>query len=117
MQPVYVRATSNNAAYPLLQKVLVSFGDQIGYDDTVKGALDQVFGGNSGTTSTPSGPSTSTSTTTKNPTALSKALSAAAQAMKDYQAANAKGDFAAAGRALDKLQTALAAAEAAQGSK
>jgi uncharacterized membrane protein (UPF0182 family) len=114
VQPVYVRATSNNAAYPLLQKVLVSFGDQIGYDDTVKGALDQVFGGNSGTTS-PSTPSTSTSTTTKNPTALSKALNAAAQAMKDYQAANAKGDFAAAGRALDKLQTALDAAEAAQG--
>ena len=98
----------------MLQKVLVSFGDQIGYDDTVKGALDQVFGGNSGTTSA-STPSTSTSTTAKNPTALSKALSAAAQAMKDYQAANAKGDFAAAGRALDKLQTALDAAEAAQG--
>ncbi|TRZ54333.1 MAG: UPF0182 family protein, partial [Streptomycetaceae bacterium] len=38
VQPVYVRATSNSAAYPLLQKVLVSFGDQIGYDDTLKGA-------------------------------------------------------------------------------
>jgi hypothetical protein len=35
--------------------------------------------------------------------------------MKDYQAANAKGDFAAAGRALDKLQAAIAAAESAQG--
>ena len=115
VQPVYVRATSNTAAYPLLQKVLVSFGDQIGYDDTLKGALDQVFGGNSGTTSA-STPSTSTSTTTpKNSTALSTALRAAAQALKDYQAANAKGDFAAAGRALDKLQSALAAAESAQG--
>ncbi len=116
VQPVYVRATSNTAAYPLLQKVLVSFGDQIGYDDTLKGALDQVFGGNSGTTSasTPS-PSTTTTTTPKNSTALSTALRAAAQALQDYQAANAKGDFAAAGRALDKLQSALAAAESAQG--
>jgi len=116
VQPVYVRATSNTAAYPLLQKVLVSFGDQIGYDDTLKGALDQVFGGNSGTTS-PSTPSTSTTTNTtpKNSTALSTALRAAVQAMKDYQAANAKGDFAAAGRALDKLQAAIAAAESAQG--
>ncbi len=114
VQPVYVRATSNTAAYPLLQKVLVSFGDQIGFDDTLKGALDQVFGGNSGTTSA-SNPSTpSTATTPENATALSTALRAAAQAMKDYQAANAKGDFAAAGRALDKLQTALAAAETAQ---
>jgi uncharacterized membrane protein (UPF0182 family) len=98
----------------LLQKVLVSFGDQIGYDDTLKGALDQVFGGNSGTTSA-STPSTSSTTTPKNSTALSTALRAAAQALKDYQAANAKGDFAAAGRALDKLQSALAAAESAQG--
>ena len=49
VQPVYVRATSNSASYPLLQKVLVSFGDQIGFDDNLKGALDQVFGGNSGT--------------------------------------------------------------------
>jgi len=94
VQPVYVRATSNTAAYPLLQKVLVSFGDQIGFDDTLKGALDQVFGGNSGTTSA-SNPSTSSTTNTspKNSTALSNALRAAAQAMKDYQAANAKGDL------------------------
>jgi hypothetical protein len=116
VQPVYVRATSNTAAYPLLQKVLVSFGDQIGFDDTLKGALDQVFGGNSGTTSA-SNPTTSSTTNTspKNSTALSTALRAAAQAMKDYQAANAKGDFAAAGRALDKLEAAIAAAESAQG--
>jgi uncharacterized membrane protein (UPF0182 family) len=115
VQPVYVRATSNTAAYPLLQKVLVSFGDQIGYDDTLKGALDQVFGGNSGTTSASTPSTSSTTTTPKNSTALTTALRAAAQALKDYQAANAKGDFAAAGRALDKLQSALAAAESAQG--
>jgi uncharacterized membrane protein (UPF0182 family) len=30
VQPVYVQATANTSAYPLLQKVLVSFGDQIG---------------------------------------------------------------------------------------
>lgn len=112
VQPVYVRATSNTASYPLLQKVLVSFGDQIGFDDTVKGALNQVFGGNSGTTSAAT--STPTTTSTKNSPALTTALRAAAQALKDYQSANSKGDFAGAGRALDKLQTALAAAEAAQ---
>ena len=38
VQPVYVRATANSAAYPLLQKVLVSFGDVIGFDDSLKGA-------------------------------------------------------------------------------
>ena len=114
VQPVYVRATSNSAAYPLLQKVLVSFGDQIGYDDTLKGALDQVFGGNSGTTST-SGTTTSTTGTTNN--SLASALASAQQALADGQAALAKGDFAAYGRAQDRLKSAIASAIAAQTKK
>ena len=114
VQPVFVRATSNSAAYPLLQKVLVSFGDQIGYDDTLKGALDQVFGGNSGTTST-SGTTTSTTGTTNN--SLASALASAKQALADGQAALAKGDFAAYGRAQDRLKSAIASAIAAQTKK
>ena len=114
VQPVYVRATSNTAAYPLLQKVLVSFGDQIGYDDTLKGALDQVFGGNSGTTPPPGG-TTPTSGTTNN--SLATALASAKQALADGQAALAKGDFAAYGRAQDRLKSAIASAIAAQTKK
>lgn len=114
VQPVYVRATSNAAAYPLLQKVLVSFGDQIGYDDTLKGALDQVFGGNSGTT-TPPGGTTPTTGTTNN--SLASALASAKAALADGQAALAKGDFAAYGRAQDRLKSAIAAAIAAQTKK
>ncbi len=111
VQPVYVKATSNSAAYPLLQKVLVSFGDQIGYDDTLKGALDQVFGGNSGTSSS-TGSTPATSGTTNN--SLASALTSAKQALADGQAALAKGDFAAYGRAQDRLKSAIAAAIAAQ---
>ena len=110
VQPVYVRATANSAAYPLLQKVLVSFGDQIGYNDTLKGALDQVFGGNSGTTSA-SGSTTTTGTTNNS---LASALASAKQALADGQAALADGDFAAYGRAQDRLKSAIAAAIAAQ---
>ena len=116
VQPVYVRATANSAAYPLLQKVLVSFGDQIGYDDTLKGALDQVFGGNSGTTaSTGIGNTTTTTGTTNN--ALASALASAKQALTDGQAALAKGDFTAYGRAQDRLKSAIASAIAAQSRK
>ena len=110
VQPVYVRATANSAAYPLLQKVLVSFGDQIGYDDTLKGALDQVFGGNSGTTSSGGTPTTGATT---NDT-LASALASAKQALADGQAALANGDFAAYGRAQDRLKSAIASAIAAQ---
>jgi len=109
VQPVYVRATSNAAAYPLLQKVLVSFGDQIGFDDTLKGALDQVFGGNSGTQAgggnVDSGGSSSDA---------ASAIASAIAAYKDGLAALAKGDFAAYDRAQKRLKSALDAAANAQ---
>jgi uncharacterized membrane protein (UPF0182 family) len=114
VQPVYVRATANTAAYPLLQKVLVSFGDVIGFDNSLKGALDQVFGGNSGTSS--SGTPV-TSTTDNASDDLKSALQSARQALADGNAALAKGDFAAYGRAQDRLKAALAAAIAAEGRK
>ena len=110
VQPVYVRATSNTAAYPLLQKVLVSFGDVIGFDNSLKGALDQVFGGNSGTSNS----GTTTTTTSDSSADLRAALAAAKQAIADGQTALAKGDFAAYGRAQDRLKAAIASAIAAQ---
>ena len=112
VQPVYVRATGNSSAYPLLQKVLVSFGDVIGFDSSLKGALDQVFGGNSGTNSTTANPTTSNSSAD-----VASALQSAKQAIADGQAALAKGDFAAYGRAQDRLKAAIAAAVAAQSRK
>jgi uncharacterized membrane protein (UPF0182 family) len=116
VQPVYVKATSNTAAYPLLQKVLVSFGDQIGYDDTLKGALDQVFGGNSGTAAGGSTGGTTTGGTTTN-SSLANSLASAKQAYADGLAALAKGDFAAYDRAQKRLKSALDAAINAQNKK
>ena len=115
VQPVYVRATANAAAYPLLQKVLVSFGDQIGYSDTLKGALDQVFAGNSGTSE--SGASTGSGKPTTGTNDLANALASAKQALADGQAALAKGDFTAYGKAQDRLKSAIAAAISAQSKK
>ena len=112
VQPVYVRATSNTAAYPLLQKVLVSFGDQIGYDDTLKGALDQVFGGNSGTVA--GGSSSGTAGQTSTNSSLANSLASAKQAYADGLAALAKGDFAAYDKAQKRLKSALDAAINAQ---
>ena len=115
VQPVYVRATSNSASFPLLQKVLVSFGDQIGFDDTLKAALDQVFGGNSGTTgSTTSTGTTTTGTTTGVSQSLKAALASAQSALSDSQSALKAGDFTAYGKAQDRLKAAIAAAIIAQ---
>ena len=115
VQPVYVRATANNSAYPLLQKVLVSFGDVIGFDDTLKGALDQVFGGNSGTVLNNTSQSNSNGSTTPSAnSSLKSALASAKAALADSQAALKKGDFTAYGKAQDRLKAAIAAAIAAQ---
>ena len=114
VQPVYVRATSNTAAYPLLQKVLVSFGDQIGYSDTLKGALDQVFGGDSGqrTSGVVSGDGTTATSTAAQ--SLADALQRAKQALADAQAALTKGNFEAYGKAQDALKAAISDAIRAQ---
>ena len=133
VQPVYVRGTGETS-YPLLQKVLVSFGDKIGFADTLDEALDQVFGGNSGATAgdagaapTTGGPSGSTTGTTGGTTGggttgtsataqadLRQALSDAQQAIKDSQAALAKSDFAAYGQAQARLADAVQRATDAQ---
>ncbi|HQY34098.1 MAG TPA: UPF0182 family protein [Actinotalea sp.] len=47
VQPVYVQSTQGTR-FPLLQRVLVSFGEEIGFAETLDEALDQVFGGDSG---------------------------------------------------------------------
>ncbi|WP_084104947.1 UPF0182 family protein [Demequina sp. NBRC 110056] len=43
VQPVYVQS-SVGTQVPLLRKVFVSFGDEVGFADTLQEALDQVFG-------------------------------------------------------------------------
>ncbi|MFM7949669.1 MAG: UPF0182 family protein [Actinomycetales bacterium] len=113
VQPVYVRATANTAAYPLLQKVLVSFGEKIGFDDTLRGALDQVFGGDSGSRELPSGTGTTKPGSGSN-NALQQALESAQRALADAQAALTRGDFAAYGKAQDRLKAAIEAAVTAQ---
>src|SRR5699024_8580330 len=47
VQPVYVQS-SQGTKFPLLQRVLVAFGEDVGFAPTLDEALDQVFGGDSG---------------------------------------------------------------------
>ncbi|WP_147104914.1 UPF0182 family protein [Nesterenkonia populi] len=48
VQPVYVQATGTGAAYPALRMVLVAFGEEVGYGDTLQEALDMIFDGDAG---------------------------------------------------------------------
>ncbi len=114
VQPVYVRATGNTAAYPLLQKVLVSFGDQIGFSETLQGALDQVFGGNSGTTVSDNQQSTSTPGGAGTSQAIRAAISSLQSAYADLEAAQKRLDGAAEDRARARVKAAIASLISAQ---
>ena len=114
VQPVYVRATGNTAAYPLLQKVLVSFGDQIGFSETLQGALDQVFGGNSGTTVTNNQSNTPSNGGTGSSQAVRSAISSLQSAWLDLEAAQKRLDGAAEDKARARVKAAIAALISAQ---
>jgi uncharacterized membrane protein (UPF0182 family) len=102
-----------------LQKVFVSFGDQVGFADTLSGALDQIFGaGATGQPTEPTQPTDPTQPVDPDVSAaradLRTALSDARQALNDGQAALADGDFAAYGEAQDALAEALGRATSAE---
>ncbi|HEY4153702.1 MAG TPA: UPF0182 family protein [Pseudolysinimonas sp.] len=138
VQPVYVQASSNaDTSYPLLQKVLVSFGNKIAFEDTLDAALDQLFGGDSGASAgdngaggtdsgsggTDNGNGTGTDNGTGTGSGLTDAQNAALQkALGDYQAAltartaaYAANDLVAAAKADQQMQDAIKAAMAAIG--
>ena len=114
VQPVYVRATGNTAAYPLLQKVLVSFGDQIGFSETLQGALDQVFGGNSGTTVANNQSNTPANGGVGSSQAIRSAIASLQSAYADLEAAQKRLDGAAEDKARARVKAAIAALISAQ---
>ena len=130
VQPVYVQSTGDTS-YPLLQKVLVAFGDQIAFENTLDQALDVLFGGDSGanagdtevpvtetdtsttspTDETATGETTDGATSTGDPATdaeLKALLEVANTALAEKQAALSSGDFAAFGTADAKLTETIA---------
>ncbi|MFU0534467.1 UPF0182 family protein [Gardnerella pickettii] len=131
VEPVYVQS-SGSTSYPLLKKVLVAFGDQVGFADTLDEALNQVFGGNSGANAGDASNNSGVNNIASNPkqkdstknsengnknanakagadfSAKAKmALKRAAQALKDSDAAMKSGDWQAYGKAQKELSDAI----------
>ncbi len=132
VEPVYVKSATGST-YPLLRKVLTSFGTKVAFEDTLDQSLNTLFGGDSGADTPDSsndngsgtgttggsgsnGGSTGGSTSgTAGNAALQKALGDARQALADREKAYASNDLVAAAQADKKLQAAVAAAVAAEG--
>ncbi len=115
VQPVYVQPkVQNSARYPTLFRVLVMFGNDVGVGNTLKDALDQVFGQSAQTPANPTTPDQPTTPTGVTPD-LTSAINNAQKAYDDGQEAIKKGDFAAYGEAQKRLAEALKELEAALG--
>ncbi|GGL01945.1 UPF0182 family membrane protein [Mangrovihabitans endophyticus] len=119
VEPVYVRSGQENAV-PLLQKVLMSYGDGGTYvvlADNLKQGLEQLVqqgengpsssGGTSSDNNQDQNPSGGGSPPTNLPNQLSDAAAQLDQAIADVRAAQESGDFARYGDALQKLDQAM----------
>jgi len=119
VEPVYIQAATGTS-YPLLQKVIVAFGDQIAMGDSLQQALDAVFRGESGAATGEGQPPPGGGGTQPTPGAqdaaaqLAAAIAEAQRSYRDGQAALQAGDFAKYGEAQKRLATALERAAAAQ---
>ncbi|WP_375477214.1 UPF0182 family protein [uncultured Jatrophihabitans sp.] len=69
VEPLYVESTGSSSAFPTLQRVLVRYGDKIGYSDTLDKALGEIRSGAVAGSSLSTLGSTSTGTGTGTPTA------------------------------------------------
>ncbi|MFD8421154.1 UPF0182 family protein [Streptomyces sp. NPDC059466] len=110
VEPVYVRG--GGLKYPLLRKVLVTYGGNTAFEDTLDQALNKVFGADV-TTTPPGDTGTTKPPTSSNPT-VQQALEDAQKAFTQGQEALKKGDWTAYGQAQKDLQDALKRAEDAQ---
>ncbi|MPY99588.1 MAG: membrane protein [Actinophytocola sp.] len=52
VEPVYIERTGQESSFPQLNRVLVYHGGRVGYDATLKGALEQVLGAGAGESTT-----------------------------------------------------------------
>jgi len=115
VEPIYVSAKTGSS-FPLARAIVVAFGNQLAWSDTLSGALDGLFGGSSGAATgdsttpaktppsaggKPAAPGTSSA-------ALKAALADVQKAFTDGQEALKAGDFTAYGAAQKRLQAAIA---------
>jgi len=114
VEPIYVQAQSGET-YPTLQFVITAFGDKVAFKPTLKDSLDTLFGPGAGS-GVPTQAPGSGGTPSPGPTGgggdLSQAIAEAQRAFNDGQDALRRGDFAAYGKAQDRLKAALGRAAA-----
>ncbi|WP_367131934.1 UPF0182 family protein [Saccharothrix sp. HUAS TT1] len=127
VEPIYIERASQNTQFPQLFKVLVSFGDKVGYAPTLSEAMEKVLSGASSQVPDPGNgeqPPTSTPSTTPTPpgdgqqggTEVEQAVRDIQSALARVRAATASGDFSELGSAYEALDAATKRFETASAS-
>ncbi|MDQ3760521.1 MAG: UPF0182 family protein [Actinomycetota bacterium] len=119
VEPVYIERANRQAAFPQLNRVLVAYGDRIGYAATLRDALNQVFGAGAGDATASLGQQTRVpdQSAAQPPAPAGAGTGVASQEMRQAVAdigdalqrlrqAQAAGDFSAQGQALADLDAA-----------
>jgi len=122
IEPLYVQP-DDVGSQPLLRKVLVAFGDKVGYEDTLAAALDELFGSgaSAGLGPTPGGTPSPGPSATPSPSApgspaeLAAAIAEMDRSLKALAEAQKNGDFAGIGKAQADLAAAIARYQRAKG--
>ncbi|WP_430592582.1 UPF0182 family protein [Humidisolicoccus flavus] len=125
VQPVYLKSTGATS-FPVLRKVMVAFGNNIAFEDTLDQALDALFEGDSGAAAgdedivpgtdpddsegVPTDPEGEGTGGAEMSPELQQALNEASQALQDREDAYAANDLVAAAEADTRLQAAIAKA-------
>jgi uncharacterized membrane protein (UPF0182 family) len=110
VEPVYIRGANTN--YPRMKKVVATFGGKPAFENTLKDALDEVFGVSRGT-GTGDEPGGQETTPPPSGSSGSQALQDAQDAFERGQKALDDRDWKAYGEAQEDLEAALKRAEAA----
>ncbi len=116
IEPIYVRSNNNNS-YPLLEKVLVSFGDRVGYERTLSAAIGDMFSGSNNADQSPpadngannsdQGNNNSDNSQTPSSSELNSAVGDINSALDALSKAQKEGDFTGIGKAESDLANAI----------
>ncbi|MQA15911.1 MAG: membrane protein [Pseudonocardiaceae bacterium] len=112
VEPVYVERTNQEASFPQLNRVLVLYGDRVGYAASLNEALNEALGsggtapgGQQPPPTGPAPPSTPAPDAQAGPE-VRQAVADVAAALQRLREARASGDFTAQGEALTALEDA-----------
>lgn len=114
VEPIYVERTNQEASFPQLNRVLVLYGDRVGYAASLNAALDEALGPDAAPpgggpaqppSSAPEPPPTPQPGAQASPE-LRQAVADITEALQRLQEARASGNFTEAGKALTALQDA-----------